>query len=223
MLADTLAWLIETVRQLDPAIIIAIAFGGVFLETSLLVGFIVPGDAILLAASAGVDSWSMWAAVVAAAILGAIGGESLGFALGKYFGPHLRHSWLGRRLGERNWQRAESFVQQRGGLAVFISRYLPVLHSLVPVTAGMTGMRYRTFIAWTVPACTLWSLAYVSVGAIATAGFDRAKSNLHLASFIFAGVLIAFAFGTWALKRWLSRRVDRTPDAAADAGADASA
>lgn len=223
MLADTLAWLIETVRQLDPAVIVAVAFTGIALETSLFVGFLVPGDAILIAASAGVDSWGMWLAVVLAAILGALCGESIGFYLGRTFGPRIRTSWLGRKLGDRSWQHADDFVTQRGGMAVFISRFLPVLHSVVPVTAGMTGMRYRTFISWTIPACTLWSLAYVSVGALATAGFDRTKSNLHLASFIFAGVLIIAAVASWAFKRWLSRRIATDSTAAIDHTADPDA
>lgn len=214
MLADTLAWLIETVRQLDPVLIITVAFVGLALETSLFIGFLIPGDAILIAASAGVDSWGMWAAVVLAAVAGALTGESFGYLLGRWCGPALRRSWVGRKLGDQTWRAAEQFVQQRAGFAVFVSRFLPVLHSLVPVTAGMTRMRYRTFISWTVPACTLWSLLYVSVGAIATAGFDRTKSNLHLASFVFAGVLIAFAVGTWLFRRWLRRRVATIPPAA---------
>lgn len=211
MLADTIAWLIETVRSLDPVLIVTVAFVGIALETSLFIGFLIPGDAILIAASAGVDSWGMWLAVVLAAIIGALCGESLGYLLGRWFGPTIRRSWFGRKLGERTWRGAERFVQQRGGFAVFVSRFLPVLHSLVPVTAGMTRMRYRSFIAWTTPACTLWSLLYVSVGAIATAGFERTASNLHLASAVFAGVLLAFVLGTWLLRRWLSRRIGIDP------------
>jgi membrane protein DedA with SNARE-associated domain len=47
---------------------------------------------------------------------------------------------------------------------VFISRFLPVLHSLIPLTVGMSTMRYRKFMAWTVPACVIWAFAYVTVG-----------------------------------------------------------
>ena len=50
---------------------------------------------------------------------------------------------------------------------MFVSRFLPVLHSLVPLTVGMSTMRYRRFIAWTLPACLIWATAYVTVGATA--------------------------------------------------------
>ena len=74
---------------------------------------------------------------------------------------------LGQRLGEDNWTRAELYLRRRGGPAIFLSRFLPVLHSLVPLTVGMSGFSYRRFMAWTTPACTVWAIAYVGVGAAA--------------------------------------------------------
>ena len=111
--------------------------------------------------------------------VGALIGESIGFALGRYFGPWIRRSRLGGRIGERNWVRAENYLARRGGIAVFISRFLPVLHSLIPLTVGMSGMRYRTFLAWTAPACIVWAALYVSVGQAATTRSRRRPGRVR--------------------------------------------
>ena len=119
--------------------------------------------------------------MLVAVIVGALSGESIGFALGRFFGPKIRDSRLGRRIGITNWHRAEYYVDRRGGIAVFVSRFLPVLHSLVPVTVGMSTMSYRRFIAWTAPACVLWALAYVTVGSVVAGGYRELQEQLHFA------------------------------------------
>jgi len=186
----------------------ALAGFGILLETSVLVGLIVPGDTIVIIAATAVESPAQFVALVLAVISGALIGESIGFALGRFFGPRIRMSRLGRWLGERNWVRAETFLARRGGVAVFISRFLPVLHSLIPLTVGMSPMRYRTFIAWTLPATIIWTLAYVSVGAFAAGTFRELLDRLHYAGYIFAGIIAVFAVVVWLVKRRLERAVD---------------
>ena len=127
----------------------------------------------MLVASTAVDGPAQYIGMLVAVIVGALSGESIGFALGRFFGPKIRDSRLGRRIGITNWHRAENYVDRRGGIAVFVSRFLPVLHSLVPLTVGMSTMRYRKFIAWTAPACLIWALAYVTVGSVVAGGYRQ--------------------------------------------------
>jgi membrane protein DedA with SNARE-associated domain len=171
----------------------------------VLIGLIVPGDTIVIVAATAVDSPAEFLALVVVVIVGALGGESVGFALGRFFGPRIRHSRLGRRLGEHNWRRAEYYVDRRGGIAVFVSRFLPVLHSLVPLTVGMSTMRYRRFIAWTLPACVLWSSAYVAVGALAAGSYRELAEKLHWAGFVFVGIIVLFLVAVLVTKKLLER------------------
>ena len=186
------------------------------LETSVLIGLVVPGDTIVIVASTAVDGPIEYFGLVLAVILGALAGESIGFYLGRRFGPWIQRSWLGRRIGEHSWARAERYLARRGGIAVFLSRFIPVLHSVIPLTVGMSGMRYRTFLIWTVPACVLWTFAYVSVGSAAAEGYRSVSEQLHFAGYIFVGVIAAFALVVLLVKRWLKRRearfMDRDPE-----------
>lgn len=144
-------------------------------------------------------------ALSVAVVVGALIGESIGFALGRYFGPKIRASRLGQRIGEHNWVRAENWLDRRGGIAVFISRFLPVLHSLIPLTVGMSTMSYRKFIAWTLPASVIWTLAYVSVGTFAAGGFRDLLDQLHYAGYIFVAVIAVFLIGILVVKKLLER------------------
>jgi membrane-associated protein len=200
---DALMWVLDLVQSVDPVARILLSGLGILLETSILVGLIVPGDTIVLVSSTAIDSPAQYVGTLAAVIIGALCGESIGFALGRFFGPRIRDSRLGRRIGVKNWHRAENYVDRRGGIAVFISRFLPVLHSLVPVTVGMSTMSYGRFIRWTVPACVIWAGAYVTVGWLAAGSFRALQEQLHFAGYLFVGAIALFAGVVLVVKKLL--------------------
>jgi len=206
---DLLTTLLDLVQSVDPVLRTVLAGVAMVLETSVLLGLVVPGDTVAIVSATAVASPVEFGALVVALVLGALVGESVGFALGRFFGPRIRASFLGRRIGEANWVRAENYLARRGGIAVFVSRFLPVLHSLIPLTVGTSPMRYRTFVAWTTPACILWALAYVSVGAAAAGSYRELADRLHQAGYVFVGIIVAFALVVVVVKKLLHRREER--------------
>lgn len=202
---DILSWILSTLQAVDPIVRTLIAGAAMTLETSILVGLVVPGDTIVIVASTGIGNLVEYIALVVVVVVGSLCGESIGFALGRYFGPKIQHSRLGRKLGEGHWVRAENYLDRRGGVAVFVSRFLPVLHSLVPLTVGMSTMSYRRFMAWTVPACVIWALAYASVGWAAAESYRDLSDRLHNAGYIFAAIIAVFALIVLVIKKALAR------------------
>ncbi|MEO0027168.1 MAG: hypothetical protein RLZZ258_1450 [Actinomycetota bacterium] len=189
---DILDWILNAVQSVDPITRNLLAGLAILLETSLFAGLIIPGDTVVLVASAGVLDIGDFFWLLGSVLLGSLIGESLGFFIGRFFGEKIRNSKLGQKLGERNWRMADHFVEHRGGIAVAISRFLPMLHSLVPVVSGMTRMPYKKFITWTFGACAVWASAYVGVGYLARASYDQLAGHLKFGSLIFVGVIIVF-------------------------------
>lgn len=213
---DLNAWItsfLDVVQSVEPWVRTLIAGVAIMLETSVLLGLVVPGDTVVIVAATGIEDAGQWAALVAACIAGALLGESFGFAIGRWLGPRI-DGWLGRRWprAAQRWGRIERYLQRRGGPAIFLSRFLPVAHSLVPLVVGASGMRYRRFIAWTVPACVLWALAYGSVGWLAAGSFRELSESLHGAGYLFVAIIAAFLAIVWLGKRWLVRREARHMD-----------
>lgn len=206
---DALNWILELVQNVDPVLRTILAGVGMLLETSVLIGLIIPGDTVVIVASTGIQDWVQYVALILAVIGGSLAGESIGFALGRFFGPRIRGSRLGMRIGYENWMRAENYLDRRGGIAVFISRFLPILHSLIPLTVGMSTMRYRKFLAWTVPACTVWAIGYASVGWAAAGTYRELSGRLHNAGFFFVGIIVLFLTAVFVIRKILERTQSR--------------
>ncbi len=198
---EFLTSLLDAVQAVDPVVRTLVAGLAIMLETSVLVGLVVPGDTVVIVAGTAVGSPLEGLILVAAVIVGALIGESIGFFLGRWLGPRIRFSWLGRKVGDHNWARAELYLRRRGGPAIFLSRFLPVLHSLVPLTVGMSGFAYRRFLRWTAPACLVWSMAYVGVAMAAAGSYRELADRLHSAGYLFVGVIVVFLVLVWVIKR----------------------
>ncbi len=204
-----LTWLLDTVQSVDPVLRTVLAGIAIMLETSVLIGLIVPGDTVVIIAGTAVATPLEGVVLALVVVVGALVGESIGFWLGRWLGPKIRFSWVGRRVGETNWTRAELYLRRRGGPAIFLSRFLPVLHSLVPLTVGMSGFSYRRFLAWTAPACIVWSALYVGVAAAAAGTYRELADQLHYAGYVFVGVIVLFLLAVFVVKRVIHRREAR--------------
>ena len=206
---EFLDWILDGISGINPVWRNLAAGLAIMLETSIFIGLIVPGDTIVLIASAGVSDLADFFWLIGAVLIGSMIGETIGFSIGRLFGKQIRASKLGQKFGEHNWHRADVFVEKRGGPAVAISRFLPVLHSLVPVVAGATKMRYKTFISWTFGACLVWSSVYVSIGYIAKASYQEVASNFKFGALIFVAIIALFIFLVHLAKKKISKEADK--------------
>ena len=206
---EALDWMLALVQGVDPLWRNIAAGVAIMLETSLFIGLIMPGDTVVLIASTGVVDLQDFFWLIFSVLLGSMIGETIGFSIGRLFGARIRASKLGQRFGEDNWKRADVFVEKRGGPAVAISRFLPVLHSLVPVVAGATKMRYKTFISWTFGACLVWSVVYVGIGYIARASYEEVASNFKFGAVFFVAIIALFIFLVHLAKKKISKVADK--------------
>lgn len=202
---EFLSWLLDSVQSVDPVLRTLLAGAAIMLETSILIGLVVPGDTIVIVAATAVSSPLEGVLLGVVVVIGALIGESIGFWIGRWLGPRIRASRLGARIGEANWERSERYLRRRGGPAIFLSRFLPVLHSLVPLTVGMSGYSYRRFLAWTAPACILWATLYVSVAAAAAGTYRELADTVHFAGYLFVGVIVLFIVLVFVGKKVIER------------------
>ncbi len=136
-----------------------------FLEASVFLGFVFPGETALVFGGvlASQDQVSL-TTVLLLAVVGAIAGDGVGYAIGRRYGARLRASWLGQRIGDERWAVTEAFLLRRGGTAVFFGRWTALLRAMVPGAAGMALLPYRTFFLWNALGGTVWAVACVVGG-----------------------------------------------------------
>lgn len=205
---EFLTWLLDAVQSVDPVLRTLIAGFAIMLETSVLIGLVVPGDAVVIVAATAVASVPEALLLGAAVVIGALLGETVGYMLGFWLGPKIRASRFGQRIGDDNWRRSERYFRRRGGPAIFVSRFLPILHSLVPLTVGMARYPYRRFLAWTIPACIVWAALYISVASLAAGTYRELADRIHFAGYIFVGVMVAFFLLVFVAKK-IIQKVER--------------
>ena len=193
-----------------------------FAEAALLVGFVLPGEIALLVAGyfCKYGPLNVWVMAVVAVVC-AIGGDSVGFEVGRKYGPTLRRSRLGHWIGERRWAAVDAALHRHGGKAVLIGRFTALLRALVPSMAGMSGMRYRTFLLYNAAGGVIWGAGCVFLGYLFANALNTVSS--YLTWLPFAVIAIALV-GALLLHRRRRRqeRAEAESFAAADSGASAA-
>lgn len=198
---------------LDPGhLLTAFGVGGIFvvlfLETGLLVGFLLPGDTLLLAAgvlSAGPAHTLPLGGVLAAAAGGAVLGAQAGYLIGR-----AGDRWVTRLSPDGRVRTAlvrSGALLERYGTArtIVLARFIPVVRTVINPLAGMTRIPVRTFAVWQVAGGVLWACA------IPLAGFALGTRVPGLERYVTGLVVVAVGITVVAtLAQWLrSRRAGR--------------
>lgn len=184
-----------------------IVFGMAFLERSLLVGLIVPGNAVVLVGGlyAGLGDLNI-AAVIALAFAGSLMGDSLGYLIGLRLGRPLvdKHGEFMRL--EARVRLIEAYFEKHGGATVLVARFVTFLGALACPVAGMSRMKFRRFFAYEVIGSFAWAMAFGFLGYFC--GLSR---DLILKVFNYVGntllvIIIALAVGAYVAHRFKERR-----------------
>jgi membrane-associated protein len=137
-------------------------FAIIFAETGLVVTPFLPGDSLLfaagaLAASGAMDVRLLFVLLAFAAILG----NTVNYAIGRFVGPRVFRAedtggTLHRLLNRQHLERAHAFFERYGGMAVVLTRFVPIIRTFVPFVAGAGAMRYPVFALYNVAGGVLW-------------------------------------------------------------------
>jgi undecaprenyl-diphosphatase len=150
------------------------------LESSAFVGFIFPGEiALILGGVLASQGVVPLVAVLAAGIAGAVVGDSAGYAVGRRYGRWILDGTLGRFVHSRHLDRAETYLAARGAKAVFFGRFTAALRVMIPGLAGMSGLRYRTFLTYNVASAIGWGTLSVMLGYLGGSSWQHVA---HIAS-----------------------------------------
>lgn len=185
------------------------------LESAAFVGLFVPGELALLTggyiAYRGNANLGLMMAIGA---IGAIAGDSIGYEIGRHFGPALQRSRLGRKVGEERWQRAQAYLAAKGGRAVFAGRFIGVLRALVPALAGAGRMPYRQFLAWNAAGAVIWAPGTVLAGFLAGSSYKRVERYAGRAGLVLLGVIVVLS-AVVLCARWIAEHPERVRGLAA--------
>ncbi|APV50124.1 hypothetical protein BWI17_10775 [Betaproteobacteria bacterium GR16-43] len=167
--------------------IYAILFAIIFAETGLVVTPILPGDSLLfvagaVAAAGGMDVHLLVVVLVFAAVLG----NSTNYAIGHWLGATFFRDRGARWLNPEYLERTHAFYEKHGGMAVVLSRFVPIIRTYVPFVAGLGSMTPARFTAYNIGSAIAW-VASLTYAGYFFGNIPWVKQNL---SFIILGILV---------------------------------
>ncbi len=141
----------------------AAIFGLMALEGSSLP---VPSEAVLplaggLAATGLLNFWMAFAA----ALLGSILGLAVDYYIGYFVGKDIVYKHIKLfRVKRSTLEDFDSWFNRNRVAVVFLSRFVPVLRTLMSFPAGFARMDKKTFFAYSIAGTGIWDMALMAIG-----------------------------------------------------------
>lgn len=198
----------------------------VFAETGLLIGFLFPGDTLLVIsgllshpqpfAPNGVFGVSVWWVALLIGVAAFVGGE-VGYFIGHKGGPAVFERKDSGVFSRKNVERTNAFFERFGGITIILARFVPIVRTFAPVAAGVGHMHKGRYTLYNFIGAVLWGFGLTVFGYLI--GFIPPIA--HFVESYMNIILIAVVGGTALITLW-HYLVERRKAAKAAASEDTS-
>lgn len=175
-----------------------IVLGITFLESLAFIGVLMPGWLLLVGVGALVGSQVLgFYPIVLAMLIGAVLGEGLSYYLGYHYREKIRQ-WRWIESHQKGLERADRFIAQYGAMSLVIGRFIGPVRAVLPVVAGVSGMRQGYFWFINVSSGLLWAPLYLLPGVLVGAAINLPEGSQEVLAVAAIGELMLL----WLARRW---------------------
>jgi membrane-associated protein len=188
----------------------------IFVESGVLFP-ILPGDSLLFVAgmlAAGTAAlaegggqsinFQLWQLLVFIPIAAVLGGQ-LGYWIGRNIGTAMFKPDA-RFLKQKYLDEAHVFFEQRGPFAIVIARFVPIVRTLAPITAGAARMSYPMFTIFNILGAVVWGVGLTLLG-YWLGRFEIVQNLLEPIVIAIVVVSVVPMFIEWHKRRRAAKRV----------------
>ena len=183
-----------------------IVFAMGVLENSAFVGAVIPGDVVLLLAGFYVERTDLdLAPVIVLAFVGAVIGDTIGYAIGRLGGRRIVERFGGGRLlPHGRLERVDRYFREYGMWAVALGRLAPVVRTVNTFAAGLAKMPFAQYLGAVAIAAAVWAVTVPILGFMFSGSLDAVRSAL---GWFGVAVFVMFAGALYLTYRRFSRRL----------------
>lgn len=108
--------------------------------------------------------------VIISATIGSVVGAIILYFIGKLLNKERLISIVSGKVGKilrlkpKDIEKADKWFDERGNVAVFFCRFVPIVRSLISIPAGMSDMPIRSFLLFTTIGTLIWNTVLVILG-----------------------------------------------------------
>lgn len=161
----------------------------VFVETGLLVGFVLPGDSLLFSIGVVIGAGKLDVSLIIVLLICAcLAGDFCGYLLGRRAGKAVFNRPDSRFFKKEYLERTEAFYKKHGGKTIIYAKFVPIVRTFAPFVAGVGKMPYSRFLPFDVVGAVVW------VPSMTMLGYYLGKIPLvrqHFEKFVILVVLIS--------------------------------
>jgi membrane-associated protein len=168
----------------------ALVGGLCFCESALIITFFIPGETALVFGGVLTSEHHVSLGImIAVAVVSTAVGYFVGFGIGRAVGPRLFEMRL--LSGRDGVARARATIVDRGALAVFVARFIPVVRALMPGVAGASGVDAAVFARANLVGAAVWGAGYVVAGFLVGQAYQRFIKDAATVGEVLLGVAVA--------------------------------
>lgn len=164
----------------------------IFAETGFVVTPFLPGDSLLFALGAlcAVDGSPIHLVFLGIILtIAAVGGDSVNYAIGNYFGPKVFKKEKSFWFNPEHLTRTQKFYEKHGGKTIILARFVPIVRTFAPFVAGVGKMNYRRFFSFNIIGGTIWIWLFLIAGNF-FGNLPAVKQNFHIVIFAIIGISV---------------------------------
>lgn len=138
--------------------------------------------------------------VVAAGTAGSIVGTLPWYLAGRWIGDERLKHWAARHgrwitMSPHDIERADRWFDQHGHWAVMLGRLVPALRSVISAPAGVSGMAWPSYLAWSTVGTLAWTGGLAALGHALRAGYGAVAAYVDPVSMaVLAGAVLLYAW-----------------------------
>jgi len=181
----------------------------IFAESGLLFGFFLPGDSLLFTAGFLASAPSSvdeslhlpLGFLLIGCFIAAVTGDQVGYIFGRRVGPALFRRPDSRFFKQENVEKAHAFFEKYGAKTIVLARFVPIVRTFAPIVAGVSNMKYRTFVTFNIVGGLLWAVGVTMLGYF-LGQVDVIEENIELAAIVVVGIsVIPIALELWKARK----------------------
>ncbi len=169
----------------------------VFAESGLLIGFFLPGDSLLFTAGFFASGPSSIPSalhlnlplLLIGCFVAAVAGDQVGYLFGHRVGRTLFKRPDSRFFKRQNLEKAQRFFDKHGAKTIVLARFVPIVRTFAPIVAGVSTMRYRTFVTYNVVGGLLWAVGVTLLGYF-LGQIEVVEKNIEITLFVIVAISI---------------------------------
>jgi membrane-associated protein len=136
----------------------------IFCETGLVVTPFLPGDSLLFAAGAVAAMGQLHVGLLYGLLVAAaFAGDNVNYGVGRLIGQRAFEGRI-RFVRREHIERTHRFFVKRGARTIVLARFVPIIRTFAPFVAGVGGMPYARFLAFSIGGALAWCGIFIFAG-----------------------------------------------------------